>query len=256
MRTGIYVSPAVVNARPTARRTYMPRTYTKRFAYRTGGVTAQTETKYFDTGRGSDNTPVEITQLNDSDWSGTEIDPVGLNTLFAPSVGSAYNQREGKKCYLKKLKIKGTVRWSVVNNTTSPPPGKMIRILVYMDKQTNGVQSQGEQVLGDTTNPNPMDMFQNVANFGRFKVLKDKTFTFDAPNYGTDSDSNYDIGGQIRKFKFTKVFRNPLKINFNTGNNGTVADIVDYSFHMIAGATTVVAATPTIEYRVRAVFCE
>jgi len=231
VRTGIYVTPAVVNRRATPIRR---RTYTRKFTYRTGGVKAQTETKYF-------TTAIEETEVKnlgaDGDWTNTEVDPTG-GSLFSPAAGSAYNQREGKKVWIKKIKIKGRIiRQAAAGSEDSPTYASSVRFVVYMDKQTNGLQAQGEQVISSATLAGgAIDAFQNIDNFGRFKVLKDKTITFTNPNFSWDGNE-YDSAGDFRHFKFTKNFgRYPLKVDYNTGNNSNISDVVDNSFHIIAGS--------------------
>jgi len=253
MRTGVFVSPVVVNRRPAPRR----KTYTRQFTYRTGGVKAQTETKYFDTNVGATTGAQDIINIEDNNnWTGAELDPTG-GSLFSPTSGSGYNQREGKKVFVKKVKIKGKVEWRAVTGAAGPPVGRAIRLIVYMDKQTNGVQAQAEDIVSGVNNSElPIDYFQNVNNFGRFKVLKDKTYTFDAPNFEIEDGGTFAYGGQMRNFKFSKTFKNPLKINFNTGANSNISDVVDYSFHMIGGAMSAAGTSATIQYKCRVVFCE
>jgi len=248
VRTGIYVSPVVVNRRPAPRR----RTYTRRFTMRTGGVRAQTETKYFTTGFNG-----AVKNLGDGDWTDTEVDPAG-NSLFSPAPGSAYNQREGKKVWIKKIKIKGHfIREAYQGSEDEPTYGSSVRFVLYMDKQTNGVQSQGEQVIGSAaTAGGAIDAFQNIDNFGRFKVLKDKTITFSNPNFGWDG-TEYDSAGDFRHFKITKNFtRYPLKVDYNTGGNANISDVVDNSFHLLAGCMATGGQVHQLVYTVRVVFCE
>jgi len=250
VRTGIYVSPVVVNRRAAPRR----RTYTRRFTMRTGGVRAQTETKYFT--RAIAEKPITNLNLN-GDWTGTEVDPAG-DSLFSPGPGSAYNQREGKKVWVKKIKIRGRIiRQAASGGEDSPTYASSVRLIWYMDKQSNGTQSQGEQVISSATLAGgAIDAFQNIDNFGRFKVFKDKTFTFSNPNFSWDG-SEYDSGGDIKHFKFTKNFsRYPLKVDYNTGGNADISDVVDNSFHLLAGSIGTGGQTHTIIYTVRVVFCE
>lgn len=249
MRTGVFVSPVVVNRRAAPRR---PATYTRRFSYRTGGIKAQTETKYYETGLAG----TAITNVAGGDWTNTELDPVGKGTLFAPAPGSGYNQREGKKVFIKKLKIKGLIIRNTQTGLTedNPPQPLVVRLILYQDKQTNGVQSQGEDVISNQV-AGPISGFQNIANFGRFKVHKDKTWKLGNANFAWDG-TEYDVAGDIIPFKMNKTFKNPLKINYNTGGNSNISDVVDHSFHLIGGVRGSGGQTLSIEYECRVVFCE
>lgn len=48
-------------------------------------------------------------------------------------------------------------------------------------------------------------------------------------------------------FKFTVNFKKPVVVHFNATNGGTVADVVDNSFHIVAAAD-VIAYAPSLIY--------
>jgi len=50
-------------------------------------------------------------------------------------------------------------------------------------------------------------------------------------------------------------FKTPVKVQFNATNGGTVAVIVDNSFHIICGASNITYA-PTISYYCRVAYKE
>jgi len=95
---------------------------------------------------------------------------------------------------------------------------------------------------------NAMNMFLNPDNFTRFEILKDKTFAI--------KDTNNAVGGAAGeyaiipfKFKINKY----CEVEFNAGNTGTVTDIINNSFHVIAMANGV-AGVPKIQYFCRVSF--
>lgn len=102
------------------------------------------------------------------------------------------------------------------------------------------------------TAPVAMDCFQNLANFGRFRVLKDKTYALQDPNMaGEVAAANVVSQGLVRAFKFTAKFKKGLEIHFNATNGGTIADIVDNSFHFVVNSnSTNLAATMSYVSRV------
>jgi len=195
---------------------------------RTRGAAVTGEMKYFDTEFG----PTAIAETND--WTGTEMDPTTFNTLFAPIVGSAINQRIGKAAKVLKIKLHLQVDAPQQANQTLSKPAANCRIIIYQDTQTNSAQAQGEQVMtGGATDATGMLQFQNINNFGRFRVLMDKNIIIQNPNFSYDG-TNLEQNGVARTWKFSKTFKKPVTVRFNATNGGSVADIVDNSWHVIA----------------------
>jgi len=87
--------------------------------------------------------------------------------------------------------------------------------------------------MGTGTGFAAIDAFQDSANFGRFKVWKDKTYTMGNQSASFDG-TNMEFFGEMKQFKWNLKFKKPIVVNFNNTNGGTVADIVDNSFHIIA----------------------
>jgi len=216
-----------------------------------GNPLAISETKYFD----ADRDLTAIQNVAGASWANTEQDPATLNCLFAPSQGNDYNNREGRKCYVKAIKMRGYINCLAQTDATTADGAAFVRLIVYMDKQTNATFSQGEDVIASgSATLNTVASFQNPANFGRFRVLKDKIISLEAKAMSYDG-TNMEQAGLMRPFKVNIKFRKPLLIHFNATNGGTVADIVDNSFHVIA-ATSSAALAPNIVYKSRVVFCE
>jgi len=197
---------------------------------RTRGAQVTGEMKYFDT------LLAGSAIVEDHTWAGTEQDPATFLTFFVPVVGAGINQRIGKAAKVLKWKVRGMITCGPQANQTGADPAATVRIIAYIDKQTNSAQAQGENVMtsggagGDSVG---IHTFQNIDNFGRFQVLWDKTFTLQNPNMSYDG-TNIEQVGLEKTFKFTHKFRKPLQVRFNNTNGGTIADIVDNSLHMIA----------------------
>ncbi len=112
-----------------------------------------------------------------------------------------------------------------------------VRFILYCDKQTNGVQSQAEQLMEDpatATTHTVFCSFQNKANFGRFQVLRDKKVRLGLVTSGVDGANTTSQTSCEIPFNITVRFRKPLIVRFNgTSSPGTVGDIVDNSLHLI-----------------------
>jgi len=227
---------------------------------RTRGATVTGEMKYYDTELGLTAIPASV------DWTGTEMDPTTTQEpapvanplgLFQPTIGSGVNQRIGKSCKVLGLKINGLINVPQQTNAVDTDAGLTCRVILYQDMQTNSTQAQGEQLMTDpTTNSGAasVNTFQNINNFGRFRVLKDKHYTF-PPVTLTYDGTNMEQSGMVKTFKMKKKFKNPIIVRFNATNGGTVADVVDNSFHVIASCNNA-GLVPSLSYICRATYKE
>jgi len=261
-RAEVQLVPAVqkftkVSAPASQQRTYMvvepapqKRANQGRVGYepvpRTKGVYGAGEMKYFDT----DYIAAVAAQSN---WTGTEADPATYLTLCVPVVGAAINQRIGREIKVWKIKIRGQITCIKAANQTAGRNGGAVRVVLVQDMQTNSAQMQGEDVFATDTNT-PVNSFQNLNNFGRFRVLKDKMFIFQDPNLSYDG-TNIEANGLIKTFKMNVTFKQPVEIRFNSTNGGTIADIATNSFHVLANCNNV-DLVPTLSYSARVCYKE
>lgn len=232
---------------PSRRRGYL------RVAGRSAGaLVAVPERKYFDSLLSNSNIPAP------TDWTATERDPVTLNTLFLPTSGAGISNRIGRKVAVLKIKLRGFIQFTNQTGLTAVPSPPSVRLILYQDKQSNGTQAQGEELMAAPATASPvlcMSSHQSLANFGRFRVLKDKTYTLQNPlaaNNAAGTTVSADFG-EI-PFKFNVNFRKPVIVHFNAVDGGTAADIVDNQFHMLACAT--VNNVCTLSYVCRTVFAD
>lgn len=197
------------------------------------------EMKYFDS-------ELAINAVTSSaSWTSTMRDPsaspvANINCLFAPTQGVNINQRVGKSAYVHKIKIKGILVAPAQTNQIVADAASLVRVLLVQDMQTNGAQMTGAQLMTASSlsdNRVAIQQFQNVNNFGRFKVLKEKFVSFNSQALSYDG-TNMEQGGLAYPFKMTYNFRKPVQVRFNATNGGTIADIVDNSFHIVANAST------------------
>ncbi len=211
------------------------------------------EMKYFDTERSSTAIPAVAT------WVGTEFPPnVGTpTTLVCPVTGSGIVNRIGREIVLYKLKIKGTFNVALQINQTAADTSTLIRVALVQDVLTNIAQAQGEDIFEAPTTAEAamaLTSFQSLANFGKFKVWKDRVYRMQNPETSFDG-TNLEQGRLDQYWKMNVNFPAGLKIRFNATNGGTIADVIDNSFSIYAMATSNGLA-PTIRYNCRACFKE
>lgn len=243
MTSAAYVAEKRSRTMPAKRSGY-------RYVPRTPGGLMVTERKYFDSYLAATALPAS------TDWTGTEFDPTA-NSLFTPVEGSDLDNRIGRLVHVHKIQVRGMITCTAQANQTATDSAATIRLILVMDQQTNGSQMQGEQLMaspGAADSRLCVNTFQSPANFGRFRVLKDKTFNVQDPNIAYDG-TNMEQQGINRPFKFTLKFAKPIPVRFNNTNGGTIADIVDNSFHMLANASGITLA-PNILYEARFVYTD
>jgi len=229
---------------------------------RTQGAAVVGEMKYFD----CENTGVSAAAVTNTWVAGTMTDPtatINLGSaavatplcLFAPTVGAALNQRIGRKVKVLKVKVCGYIDKGAEAAQNTADAAITVRMMLVQDCQTNSTQMTGAQLMNDASTVNTtINSFQNPNNFGRFKVLKEKKFTIQNANMaGEVAAANVIKEGLRIPFKINVNFKVPVEVHFNATNGGTVADIVDNSFHIVCGSTS---AQCLIEYYSRVCYKE
>jgi hypothetical protein len=232
---------------------------------RTPGGQIVAERKYFDTTKNTTTISHVANSWQGTLQNGTQVRPavpgpgnttVNINCLVAPLQGNDISNREGRSIFVHNITVRGVITFNPgVESAGELRLGNRVRLIMLIDKQTNGSFFDPiELIESGNIAQSVLDKYQNTANFGRFQILKDKTFVFSNPAI-THVDGNgsnvFSVG--IRNFKFRVVFKNPLKINFNGSNSGTVSDIVDNAIHICAGAENTIPSC-SIRYQSRASF--
>lgn len=219
----------------------------KAYVARTPGGNVVAENHYFDTER----TSTSIYQ-SPSTWNGSEMDPntTAMLCLGAPVIGDDISNRTGRKIFVKKIRISGVLTVPFASAETNQKEAANIRIVCYQDQQTNFTQATGNLVLAQGASSNAIHYGMSVANFGRFKILKDKRFVIQPPDYSGLAGAYVAAGRQVNFKMNIKVNQ---WVNFNATNGGTVADIVDNSFHILA-LSNVTTMAVNIAYKSRMVF--
>jgi len=160
-------------------------------------------------------------------------DPV-IKLLFVPVLGSDYNNRIGRKTVMKSLYIRGHLRLKAAANLdhATPCPAQQARLIIFCDMQPNGATPNLTDLLtgADATyqlNPNNRD---------RFKIIKDKLYSFDTYEVNTlngwaqSGRTGYDI----------KIYKKlNMETIFNATNAGTIGDINTGALYMVWVGTVI-----------------
>ncbi len=127
--------------------------------------------------------------------------------LSAISGGDTVQSRDGDMVSAKSLQIRGTIQ---LIDPTGTFENDVVRIIVFIDKNGEVVRTDLDELLDDPTNLNAL---RDPTHMNDFRVLMDKTVTFQNLSLNTDSS--------IRFFSFFKRFKRPIKIRWlnTTGTN-------------------------------------
>jgi len=150
------------------------------------------------------------------------------------------------------IKIRGHLQLGVQANQTATDVFPHVRLALVQDKQTNAAQLNAEDVFSSAGAGNATLMWQNPAFFGRFKILKDKSFRMPQAMVTWDG-TNIEQNGYTLPFKWNITFKKPVVVHFNGTNGGTVADTIDNSFHVIGNSTNALAV---LSYKCRTTFLD
>lgn len=137
------------------------------------------------------------------------VDTTGAQyALNVMQLGNTASTRVGMKISIRSIEIR-------VYNQVTPATGidQVHRMYLMVDRQANGV---GPAAVTDYFSAANIYGLRQLANRKRFKCMLDKTIYLSAAGEANS--------GRFRKF-YVKL-RRPLVVEYNTGNAGTVADIV------------------------------
>lgn len=197
--------------------------------------------------------------VQNANFTGCFLDPTAIpgptQCLNAPAQGAGANTRVGIKYNIISIWIGGQVFVQPVANQATAPAASTIFWALVMDKQTNGAQAATELIY---QNPSAtlfgasLAPVRNMQYSKRFKVLKTWN-TVLTPNFSGDGVANQeDVAAAAMPFEYFKKFKKPIRVEC-IASTGTVADIMNYSFHLVGTAN---GGAPLITYNCRIRFTD
>jgi len=188
------------------------------------GLLAQ-EKKFYDTG-------AEITPLSTT-WA--LLDPATKNTYFCPVQNDGPSNRDGRECIATAWNVKGMVQF---NNVDDSYTAGNVRLVFFIDKQSNGAQPTASTVIGTGSGVGQILGHPVLEYAKRFTILKDVTISrgeigryVDQPGLALKTTVyqhmfEYKLDLKNRKFEFTP----------SGGTTETIAALVGNSLHVVAVA--------------------
>lgn len=179
-------------------------------------------------------------------WAGAEADPAA-GCLGVPTQGNGNSNRDGTKIVVKSLQVQGYLYRGLASDQNDVRYPALVQVSLVMDTQSNGAQLNAEDVYVDTSPIVPARRV--IANTSRFKVLRTETFCIQDSIAFNDGAATGSLSSNMYQFNWY-VKMNQVMNFVNSAGGGTVADIKDVSFHVIAGGTTY-STTVTMDYNFR-----
>lgn len=200
------------------------------------------EMKYFDTSynavslsSGNDWSAAVLSASNYMNADGSTISAYSLAPMIPSAVGSSYGQVVGNKYMIRKLKVRGFLRPDITNGGVADTGVDCrSRLVMLMDKQPNGTQSQPTDIFTDWgSNFNNLDSFQAVGTAGmsRYRVLYDRTFVHhvEAVNSAT-GDTTY----SAIPIKISKTFKKGIVVNIRSNSSvPAMASLYDCNIFLV-----------------------
>ncbi len=205
-----------------------PRGFVRKNAnVRTGGFLG-IETKFLDASIAS---TVMSTQ-----WVGGELDPAA-NSLGAIAQGDGESDRDGRKCTITSIHVRGHIELTLAAGTGAGQP-EVATLYLVQDTQTNGAQLNAEDVISNAASavggievlPHA---FQNLQYSKRFRVLKKFTCA-PSPVAGAGDGTANDFAGGKYPFEWNVKCNIPV---IHTGTTTAITAIADNSIHIIGCAS-------------------
>jgi len=169
--------------------------------------------------------------------------------LFVPKATASLNGRIGRKVLVHSIKVRGYLKCPTISGEADLVEPTHVRLLLVLDMQTNASQMLPSAVLNGGSEVNTtINSYMNPNNFGRFRILKDLKFNFaSSAAANNNAATTITMMQPMKNWKMSHKFKTPLLVDFNATNGGTVADIIDNSFHIMTGASDI-SINPFIAY--------
>lgn len=127
-------------------------------------------------------------------------------------------QRVGRKCTIKSINWRYQCFLPEVDAAGTPGNPDSLRIVLYLDKQTNGAASAALDLFESAD----WKSFRNLANSGRFNVLMDRVVTLNYANMASDGAGLVSNGSVQMNGTFFKKCDIPIEFSATTGAIGEI----------------------------------
>lgn len=181
------------------------------------------ELKFFDTSKVSTTVSATGTILN--------------NCLNIVPEGNGQSARNGRKILIKKISIRGS--FELADDETTD----RVRLVIYQDKQANGAAATIANIFSGTD----INSFNEIANKGRFRILKEITADLNPATYWDGTDPH--VGGYKVGYKANLRCNIPIEFD-DSVTTGALTSVTSNNLG-VAAFSQVSSANATYTVRIR-----
>lgn len=165
------------------------------------------------------------------DWR--ELDSFTEDSISGVPQGDGECDRDGRTYLIHSLRVTGLVTILKGEGISFPYEPNVVRIIVFLDTQTNGAQFAPLDVMGVSS----FDYlgFKNLSNDDRFVILHDETIDVVAPVVNEGAQNLFATAGALQRYEADLVFDPPIKVTCS-GSTINIDSISDNSLHIMGVA--------------------
>lgn len=131
--------------------------------------------------------------------------------------GVTESTRVGRLAKIHSIHCTGYMGLPAAAGTAENDATDIIRIILYVDKQTNGATAAVLDILESAD----IESYRNLANSHRFYILMDKKVSLSAPGY---AGATLGSARHLKGWQYNKHWKDPLPIEFNS-TTGAIGEI-------------------------------
>ncbi len=121
--------------------------------------------------------------------------------------------RVGRKCTIRSIYWHYRLSLPEINGASDPAQSDTVRVIMYLDKQCNGLAAG----VGDVLETANFQAFRNLSNGGRFVILRDKVHDLNYLTLTGMTTTTVDQGAVVRSYQFYKKCNTPIEFNAAAG---------------------------------------
>ncbi len=176
-----------------------------------------------------------------------------VGCISCPAQGTGESEYLGRSFFINSIHLRGTISLAAIDSVSAGNRDDLdIRVCIVLDKQTNGIAIDGENVFLLNT----VKSFRSLSESDRYTILYDTgptTIKTPFENNGSGSPNVFNSPAIEHKFYCNKIFKEPIKVRTKAPHDADVATVTDNSISVIA-ITSV--SGPQLSYETRMRFSE